>query len=119
MFAILLVPVLLLVLPVASLPLRLFRPGMLLSLIVHLRFTILIESRFSFLSGLLVRGWPLSSRRRFLLIGLMMMFAFKLVGFGAVKGFEFLGGWRWFWRSSVCPSAFLLFVYSLSDFNGM
>jgi hypothetical protein len=56
MFAILLVPVLLLVLPVASLPLRLFRPGMLLSLIVHLRFTILIESRFSFLSGLLVRG---------------------------------------------------------------
>jgi hypothetical protein len=31
-----------------------------------------------------------------LLIGLMIMFAFKLVGFGAVKGFKFLGGWCWF-----------------------
>jgi hypothetical protein len=46
-------------------------------------------------------------------IGLMMMFAFELVGIGAVEGFEFLGGRRWFWRSGVCPSAFLLFVYSL------
>jgi hypothetical protein len=56
MFAILLVLVLLLVLSVASLPLRLFRPGMLLSLIVHLRFTVLIKSRFPFPSGLLVCG---------------------------------------------------------------
>jgi hypothetical protein len=31
-----------------------------------------------------------------LLIRLIIMFAFKLVGFGAVKGFEFLGRWRWF-----------------------
>jgi hypothetical protein len=91
MFAILLVPVLLLVLPMASLPLRLFGPGMLLSPIVHLRFTVPIESRFPFPSGRLVRGWPLSSGRRFLPIGLMMMFAFELVGIGAVEGFWVLG----------------------------